>query len=147
LVLGQVKRMSRLVKTMITSLAILLVGGGIAVVVIANVTGQSIFGEKDSIEQMVKYSYETSEITTDLSDGTFVKIQFQILTDGKKAHSELTHRDFQIKNIIIKELSPMTQDDFKTSLADIEKNLQNKLNELMTEGEIIDVYTINKISQ
>lgn len=132
---------------MITSLAILLVGGGIAVVVVANVTGQPMVGEKDSIEQIVKHSYETEEITTDLSDGTFVKIQFQILTDGKKAYNELTHRDFQIKNIIIKELSPMTQDDFKSSLATIEKNLQNKLNELMTEGEIIDVYTISKISQ
>ena len=41
----------------------------------------------------------------------------------------------------------MTQDDFKTSLEDIEGNLQNKLNELMTEGEIIDVFTISKISQ
>lgn len=139
--------MSRLVKTMITSLAVLLVGGGIVVVIVANVTGQPIFGEKDSIENIVKHSYETPEITTDLSDGTFVRIQFQILTDGKKAYNEITHRDFQIKNIIIKELSPMSQDDVKNGLGEIEKALKNKLNELMTDGEVVDVYTISKILQ
>src|SRR5690625_990630 len=139
--------MSRLVKTMITSLAVLLVGGGIVVVIVANVTGNPLFGEKDSIENVVKHAYETSELTTDLSDGTFVRIQFKILTDGKKAHNEITHRDFQIKNIIIKELATMTQDDVKSNLGDLEEALQNKLNELMSDGEVIDVYTINKILQ
>ncbi len=37
-----------------------------------------------TIEEVVEYSYETPEITTDLADDTFVRIQFQILTDGKK---------------------------------------------------------------
>lgn len=132
---------------MITSLVILLAGGGIAVAVVANVTGNPVFGEKDSIENIVKHAYETPEITTDLSDGSFVRVQFQILTDGKRAYNEITHRDFQIKNIIIKELSPMTEEDIKSGLGKLEEALKNKLNELMKDGEVIDVYTISKILQ
>lgn len=132
--------MSKLVKTMLTSIVILLLGGIITYVVLTNVKG-------DPIEDLVKYSYETPEITTDLKEGGFVRIQFQIVTDGKKAKNEIESREFQLKNILIKELAHLTEEEFTTSLDDLEKIVQKKLNELMTEGKIIDVYTISKILQ
>lgn len=139
--------MSRLVKTMITSFIILIVGGAIALIVVLNVTGQSLTGEEDAIEQLTKYSYETPEVTTDLKDGHFVRIQFQVVTDGKNAHEEISKRDFQLKNILIKELAQMEEEDFKSDLEDLESAVLDKLNELMTEGEVTDVYTTNKILQ
>ncbi|TXL67688.1 flagellar basal body-associated protein FliL [Cerasibacillus terrae] len=100
-----------------------------------------------TIEEVVEYSYETPEITTDLADDTFVRIQFQILTDGKKAKEELKQREFQIKNILLKELSMMKEDSLKKNLGDLEKSLKDKLDEVMEEGKVTDVYTINKITQ
>ncbi|MCF3942425.1 flagellar basal body-associated FliL family protein [Oceanobacillus alkalisoli] len=136
--------MSRLVKVMITSLAILLVGAISVLIVVLNVEGAE---EELSIDKVVKYSYETEEIVTDLQDGTFVRIQFRILTDGKEAHEEISLRDFQLVNILIKELALMDEEAFKEGLGDLEATLKDSLNEVMTEGTITDVYTINKILQ
>lgn len=140
--------MSRLVKTMITSLVVLLVGAIAALVVVLNVQGEEDKENKaQSIDDIVEYSYESPEITTDLSDGTFVRIQFQIVTDGKAAKEEISKRDFQLKNILIKELATKTEEDFKSGLTDLEQAVMEELNKLMTEGQITEVYTINKILQ
>lgn len=140
-----VKTLSKFVKTMVTSLVVLVSVGIIAVVVIFYVNNDK--GVAQSIDEVVEYSYETPEITTDLQDGTFVRIQFQVLTDGKKAKNEVAKREFQLKNILIKELAKMNIDDFKAGLGDLEENIESKLNEVMIEGNITDVYTINKILQ
>src|SRR5690625_3618630 len=132
---------------MITSIVILLIGGSITFIVVLNVTGQSLTGDTESIDKLVKHSYETPEITTDLEDGHFVRIQFQVLTDGKDATKEISKRDFQLKNILIKELAKMDEETFKTGLSQLEEVVQEKLNELMTKGNVTDVYTTNKILQ
>lgn len=131
---------------MITTFAIILVAG-IAAYVVLNVTGEHREGEAQSIDDVVANSYESPEITTDLEDGSFVRIQFQIITDGKDAKEEISKRNFQLKNILIKELAKMDEKDFKSGLTDLEKVVKEKLNELMTEGKITDVYTISKILQ
>ena len=132
--------MSKLVKTTLTSLVILMLGGIITYVMITSV-------EADPIEDLVKYSYETPEITTDLEEGGFVRIQFQIVTDGTKARNEIANREFHLKNILINELTQLTEEEFTIGLDELEQILLKKLNELMTEGKIIDVYTISKILQ
>ncbi|WP_430785919.1 flagellar basal body-associated protein FliL [Virgibacillus flavescens] len=139
--------MSRLVKTMVTSLVILVLGGVIALVVVLNVSGDDNEGEAQSIDDIVEYSYQTSEITTDLKDGSFVKIQFQIVTNSEEAKEEIEKREFQLKNILIKELSVMSAEDFKSGLGKLEDVVQLRLNEVMTDGTITDVYTISKILQ
>ena len=142
-----VKTLSKLVKTMVTSLIILVSIGIGAVVVVFYVNNDTDKGKAQSIDEIVEYSYETPEITTDLQDGTFVRIQFQVLTDGKNAKKEVVKREFQLKNILIKELAKMNEDDFKAGLGELEGDIQSKLNEVMTEGNITDVYTTNKILQ
>lgn len=138
---------SGLVKTMVTSLVIIVLGGIIALVVVLNVSGNDKNGDVQSIDEIVENSYQTSEITTDLKDGSFVRIQFQIVTDGKKAKEEVEKREFQLKNILIKQLSQMNTKDFKSGLGNLEDVVQLKLNEVMTDGKITDVYTISKILQ
>lgn len=141
-------QMSRaLVKTMVTSLVIILLGGVIALVVVLNVSGEDKNGDAQSIDEIVEHSYQTSEVTTDLNDGSFVRIQFQIVTDGKKAKEEVEKREFQLKNILIKELAKMKTEDFKSGLSNLEDMVKLKLNEVMINGKITKVYTISKILQ
>lgn len=132
--------MSKLLKTMVTSFVIIIVVGVVAFLIVDN-------AKSNPIDDLVNYSYETPEITTDIQDGAFVRIQFQIVTDGKKAKNEISKRDFQLQNILIKELAHLTKKDFTTDLSDLEKKVKKKLNELMTDGNITDVYTVKKILQ
>ena len=143
----QVKTVSKLVKTMITSLISIVVIGGVAIIVILNLPGNNDKSGAQTIDDIVEYSYETPDITTDLKDGSFVRIQFQFITDGKKAKEEIEKRDFQIKNTLIKELAKMDEEDFKTGLDSLEETLKDRLNEVMTEGKITAVYTISKVLQ
>ncbi|WP_164668987.1 flagellar basal body-associated protein FliL [Virgibacillus doumboii] len=138
---------SRLGKTMLTSLAILLLAGVAALIIVLNFTGDKNSGSAQSIDEIVENSYKTSEITTDLQNGSFVRIQFQIITDSKDAKEEVQKREFQLKNILIKELSKMSEEDFKTGLSNLEDVVQLELNKVMTEGNITEVYTVNKILQ
>lgn len=112
-----------------------------------------VLGKDDSnnseltIDDMNEYSFETAELTTDLQDGRFVRVQFKIITNGKDAVKEIEKRDFQIENILIKEISAMEEEDFTTGLDNVEQTLQDKMNEVMTDGQIVDVYTVRKILQ
>ncbi|WP_368654822.1 flagellar basal body-associated protein FliL [Ornithinibacillus sp. 4-3] len=139
--------MSKMVKMMITSLVIILALGAATILFILNLNNKDDKSSAETLDEMVKYAYESPEITTDLLDGSFVRIQFQIITDGKAAQEEISKRDFQLKNILIKELAKLDEEDFKTALGELEEKIKDRLNELMTEGKIIDVYTINKILQ
>ena len=139
-------RVKNLFKFMLISLVLLFVLGA-GIVFGVSYFSKDISGEARSIEEINKYSYETSELTTDLNDGKFVRVQFQIVTNGKKGLKEVKQREFQIKNTLIKELAVMNEEDFKTGLTEVEEIIKSELNELMTDGEITDVYTINKILQ
>lgn len=132
---------------MLTSLVILLIVVIAGFIVIINISDDKTVSGEPSIDEMIEYSYQTPEITTDLEDGSFVRVQFQIVTDSKKAQEEISKRDFQLKNILIKELATTSEEDFKSGLSDLEKGLKTKINEIMTDGEIVDIYTINKILQ
>jgi len=138
--------MNKTVKMMVIMLVGLLLGGTIVTVVVLNLTGEDK-DAKASISDMVEYSYETPEMTTDLKDGSFVKIQFRIITDGKDARKEIEQREFQIKNILIKELGTLSEEQFKSGLSELEDKMRNKLNQVMTDGKVTDVYTVNKILQ
>lgn len=138
--------MNRLAKTLITSLAILLALTIIAFIAFFNFSNNDT-SEALSIDEMNQNAFETSEITTDLRDGHFVRIQFKIITDDKKSFNELEKREFQINNIIIKELAIMEVNDFQEGISEMEDTLQEKLNAIMEDGRIVEVYTINKILQ
>ena len=140
--------MNSLAKTLITSLTILIVVALIAVVAIVYINSDTSSAEDGlSIDEMNEFSYITPEVTTDLKDGRFVRVQFQLVADSKDGLTEVEKREFQIQNILIKELSVMTEEDFNAGLSDLESALKTKLNEIMEEGQIAEVYTVNKIMQ
>ncbi|KGX88631.1 flagellar basal body-associated protein FliL [Pontibacillus marinus] len=134
-------------KTMLAILIVITVIGVVALVMVMTISGKEKEDGKPSIDEVVENSLETEELTTDLKNDRFVRIQFRIVTNSKDAKEELQKRDFQLKNILIKELSKMNQDEFKTGVDNLENMLKTRLNELMVEGKVIDVYTIKKVLQ
>lgn len=140
--------MSRGLSIFLISLTVFVITAAVTLGIVFFVLGNDAsVNSEPSIDDMNEYSYETAEITTDLKDGRFVRVQFRIITDGKDAVKEIEKRDFQIENILIKEISVMEEEDFSTGLENVEQTLLEKMNEVMTEGEILEVYTVRKILQ
>ena len=94
-------------------------------------------------------SVDIEEITTNLASDNFIRISFKIQTDSKKAKEELEKRDFQVKNIIIQELSEKNTEDLKgkNGQIELESDLKDKINELMQEGKVVQVYIVNSLLQ
>ncbi|MFC7061203.1 flagellar basal body-associated protein FliL [Halobacillus seohaensis] len=133
-------------RTMLIVLGTLTILGGVALVLVLNLSDSEAEGER-SIDEIREASLTTEEITTDLKSGDFLRISFRIVTNSNEALEELEKRDFQMKNILIKELASMEGEDFQTGLDNVETDLKLKLNEFMSEGQITDVYTVKKVLQ
>ena len=132
---------------LILLLTITLVGAG-AFIYIWKFTGSK--EEKEpSIEEIVENSVDIEEMTTNLATDNFIRISFKIQTDSKKAKEELEQRDFQVKNLIIQELSEKKPEDLKgkAGQAKLENDLKDKINELMQEGKVVQVYIVNSLLQ
>ena len=95
-----------------------------------------------TIDEILEASVDVPEITTNLADKKYVRLQLKIQTTSEKAAEELSKRDFQVKNIIIQELSEMTQEDLKGKEGKVlfEKTLKVHINDLMQVGEVKQVY-------
>jgi len=102
-----------------------------------------------TIDEIVEASVEIPEITTNLADNKIVRLSLKIQTTNKDAAAELTKRDFQVKNIVIQELSEMEQKDLegKQGKQVFQKSLKTRLNELMQEGEVQEIYITSFITQ
>lgn len=102
-----------------------------------------------TIDEIVESSVDIQEITTNLAGDKFIRISMKVQTDSTKAAEELTKRDFQVKNILITELSEMTPEDLegKQGKLSLESSLKIKINELMNEGEVQQVYITSYIIQ
>jgi flagellar FliL protein len=131
----------------ITTIALI---GAVALVLIMKFTDSNKEEVKEpSIDEIIEYSVDVPEITTNLISGDFVRIQFKIQTENKKAKEELEKRDFQVKNIIIQELSEMNSNQFqgKEGITNLEALIKDHLNGLMQEGKVVKVYTTSFVLQ
>ncbi|WP_234400712.1 flagellar basal body-associated FliL family protein [Virgibacillus senegalensis] len=136
-----------MIKSLVVILLVLVIGGAAGMVFVLTADGEENQSDEQSLDEMVEYSFQTEEMSTDLEDGSFVRIQFQIVADSEKAKEEVEKREFQTQNILIKELAKMDRDAFKEGLSNLESIMKDKLNEVMHEGKIVDVYTIQKVLQ
>lgn len=102
-----------------------------------------------TIDEIVESSIDIPEITTNLAGNKFIRISLKVQTDSKEAAEELIKRDFQVKNIVITELSEMTPEDLegKQGKATFQSSLKTKINELMGDGEVQQVYITSYIIQ
>ena len=139
---------NRLLTIILIFLAAIVLLGFIAVFVWMNNADDS--SEKEpSIDEVIKYSVEIPEITTNLSDNTLIRVTYMMETNNKKAKEELEKRVFQVNDIVIKELSEMKADQLndKNGKLEFENKLMTQVNELMQEGKVIQVYTTSSILQ
>ncbi len=101
-----------------------------------------------TIDEVVETLVDVPEITTNLADKRVVRMTLKIQTTSKDAAAELTKRQYQTNNIIIEELSEMTLENLegKQGKQLFQKAIKTKLNELMQEGEIQQVYITSFIT-
>lgn len=102
-----------------------------------------------SIDKIIERSVEIPEMTTNLSDDSYLVLSLKVQTDSKDAKVELEKRAFQVKNIIIQELSSMSSGDFKSKegLIEVQNILKMRMNELMQNGTVEKVYITNRLIQ
>ncbi|MBM7644364.1 flagellar FliL protein [Scopulibacillus daqui] len=112
--------------------------------------GVSAKDKKDDINYIVnKLTFETDEMTTNMKDNHYLKVQFKIQLSNKEAKEELTDRAFQVKNTIIYILSGLTPRDLQgpKGLKNLENSIKYKVNQYLESGQVTHVYTTEKIIQ
>ncbi|MFZ4454161.1 flagellar basal body-associated protein FliL [Salibacterium aidingense] len=139
----------RLVNIMLIIIISLTLIGVVALVLYNHFSTSTEAGAEPSIEEIIDNSWETEEITTNLSSNHLFRGRFRIHADTKAAASELEKRDFQINNIIIHELAGLSADDLQSQdgIDTLEETLRSEINSMMDEGRIIRVYTTERMIQ
>jgi flagellar FliL protein len=105
--------------------------------------------ENLSADDLVEQSIETAEITTNLADEGFVRVKFRIQLNNEKAKEELEKRIFQLENAVIYELAGTTKQALQgqEGIVSLETNVADRVNEFLDDGEVVRVYTTQKIIQ
>lgn len=133
---------NKLLTIMLAMVAVIALIGFVAYVLLTQLNGEAKEPKEPTIEEVRLASVDIPEIRTNLADGHYVILQLTIETDSEDAAKELTQRIFQVNNIAIQELSEMTEEDLegKQGKTLFEKAVKAKMNEMMQEGEIKQVY-------
>lgn len=139
---------NKLVMIMLIMLVAILLAGTVALVTVMKLTGDDS-DKEPTIDEVLEASVDIPEVTTNLASNDFIKISFKIETDSEDAKEELQKRDFQVRNIIIYELSEKKSEELqgKEGKINLEETLKTKLNSLMQEGQIKKVYITGSLLQ
>lgn len=139
---------NKMMKTMIILLLVILLAGALAIIVIYKLDHTSA-NKAPSIDEVLKQSVDVPEITTNLKNNNFIKISFKLETDSKKAQEELTKRDFQVKNIIIDQLSEMSPNDLdgQKGKDKLRMALKDNITKIMQNGKVVNVYITSYVIQ
>jgi flagellar FliL protein len=99
--------------------------------------------------EVQELSITTEKITTNLADRRMIILSLSFLADNKKSKEELEQRMVQLKDIIITTLHSQTREDFETTegLEAYKLLILQKINEIMEQGKIIDVFYVDKVIQ
>ncbi|MGD8191021.1 flagellar basal body-associated FliL family protein [Brevibacillus ginsengisoli] len=102
-----------------------------------------------SADDMVSFTMDTGDITTNLLTNNYIIVRFSITADSKAAKEELTKRTPQVNQIIIKTLAGLTPDDIKGTegLNKLEAKVMNQISSVLQEGKIVQVITTKRVLQ
>jgi flagellar FliL protein len=109
-------------------------------------TEQTVSEKKLSADEMVAQSVNTESITTNLFTQDYIVIQFNILLDSPKSKEEFEKRMVEARAIIISVLSSMTPEDLKgeEGINRLEAILMTRFNEILQDGKVVRVLTIDR---
>lgn len=106
--------------------------------------------EELSVEELLEISIDTEPITTNLADGSIIKIDFKIVTDSKDSAEEMEKLKFRVESTIIKSLNGMKKHDVigLEGFTLIQDKLKNELNkEFVSKDMITKVYIVDLLVQ
>ncbi|MBY0120687.1 flagellar basal body-associated protein FliL [Bacillus sp. S/N-304-OC-R1] len=139
---------NKLVMIMLIMLVAIALVGTVAIIIVKQLNDNS--GSKEpTIDEVLAASVDVPQITTNLASNDFIRISFKIQTDSKKAKEELEKRDFQVKDIIIQELSEMKAEDVqgKDGQQKLKEDLKTKINKILQKGVVKQVYITENLLQ
>ena len=92
---------------------------------------------------------DIGDVTTNLSSENYIKMSFTLQTNSKEAKEELTKREFQVRDLMIKQLSNMKVEQFQGTegISSLEQILKKEINSLMQKGKVVKIYTTSRIIQ
>lgn len=139
---------NKLLMIMLMMLVAITLIGAIALVLVMKFSGDNETKEP-TIDEVLEASVDIPQVTANLASDDYIRISFKIQTENKKAKEELQKRDFQVKNLIIQELSEMKAEDIqgKEGQIKLQEDLKSKINGLMQEGKIVQVYITESLLQ
>lgn len=104
--------------------------------------------EDISSKKIHEYTIHLEEITTNLHEnGSYISLSLSVLATSKKSAEELSLREFQLKDYIIKELSSTTSEQIKSqegTKAFLEK-VKHYANKISNKDLVLEVYMTNKM--
>lgn len=103
----------------------------------------------ETIDDILEATVEIPEITTNLAENQFIKLALKIQADSSVAAEELAKREFQVRHLVIQELSEMTEEELsgKEGKKAFESTIRASVNALMQEGKVEQVYIVSYIIQ
>ncbi|MCM3539273.1 flagellar basal body-associated protein FliL [Priestia endophytica] len=141
--------MGKKVKIITIIIFLLLLAGGSTWFFLFEKEGKAEEVKEPSIDEVVESSVNMDDVTTNLSSENYIKMSFTLQTNSKEAKEELTKREFQVRDLMIKQLSNMKVEQFrgKEGISSLEQMLKEEINSLMQEGKVVKIYTTSKIIQ
>lgn len=133
---------------MLTTIITLTIVGIVAIILLIYVDFDESSDSEPTISDMAESSFVTDEITTDLADGQFIRVQFRIVTDNQDTSEQLKSGDhFVINDAIIEELTVLEGSDFRNELTSVREDVKGAINDRLDEGEVTDVFITQKAVQ
>jgi flagellar FliL protein len=129
---------------------IMIIGTVVAYFLLSGYAQSRVDVRHPSIDEINKdLTVSTGEITTNIQDNHFIKVDFNIQVSNKQARDELQKRSFQMKNAVIYVVSDLTAGKIQhqQGIANLEYQIKNRINGFLQSGTVTHVYTTEKIVQ
>lgn len=135
--------------TLILLLIIALVGVTVFLVLQFYAMPKEAQAAKKEVEQLMEVTSEPLEVTTNLSDDTYIKLAVVFEVDRPETKTELDQRMFQVKDALIALLQNRSEEDVagEKGLNRLKADLQERANAYLAGGEIEHIYVTERVTQ
>jgi flagellar FliL protein len=135
--------------TLILLLIIALVGVTVFLVLQFYAMPKEAQAAKKEVEQLMEVTSEPLEVTTNLSDDTYIKLAVVFEVDRPETKTELDQRMFQVKDALIALLQNRSEEDVagEKGLNRLKADLQERANAYLAGGKIEHIYVTERVTQ
>ena len=100
-------------------------------------------------KELQEVLWTSPEIRTNIKTGNLVLVQYAFRMSKKKAVEEMELRSAQVSHVIITLLQDQTREDLLNpdNSQKLREILQERVNQFLQEGNVVEVYTVQQIVQ